>query len=157
MKRVEALALAALLSTSGRASTEIPDDHPAQEAIRDANSAFCENVRTRNVTHLVNDFYAPGAMLLPPGRAAITGRDGIRSYWKSVLGSGDFELELTTDRVEESSELAYEVGRYTLYSKQESGPSAIADHGKYVVNWKRMENGAWRAVADIFNSSGAMK
>lgn len=157
MKRVEALALAALLSTSGCASTADPEGGSAEDAIHEANAEFVANLKARNLTRLVSDFYAPGAILLPPSRAALSGRDRIRSYWKSILDSGDFDLELTTDLVDASCDLAYEVGRYTLYAKQLSGPSRIADQGKYVVNWKRMDNGSWRAVADIFNSSVAAK
>jgi ketosteroid isomerase-like protein len=69
-----------------------------------------------------------------------------------LLKSGVQEISLMTDRVEQSSDLAYEVGRYSLTVKPLQGET-ITDRGKYVVVWRRQADGKWKASADIFNTS----
>ena len=49
--------------------------------------------------------------------------------------------------VESAGDLAYEMGRYTLYA----GDNDV-DKGKYVLIWKH-EAGQWRIHRDIVNSS----
>ena len=52
--------------------------------------------------------------------------------------------------MESAGDLAYEMGRYTLYA----GDNAVADEGKHLhlLIWKR-EAGQWRIHRDIVNSS----
>ncbi len=56
-----------------------------------------------------------------------------------------------TTRVESSGAVAYGIGRYTL-ALTPPGGSPVQDVGKYVVTDRRQRDGAWKAVADVFNS-----
>ncbi len=53
--------------------------------------------------------------------------------------------------VARSGELAYLNGTYELTMNDASGKPAN-DRGKYVEVWKKQADGAWKCVADIWNS-----
>jgi ketosteroid isomerase-like protein len=67
-----------------------------------------------------------------------------------------FELTFapTDVHVSSGSDMAYEIGTYSLGFNGSQGP--VKDEGKYVVVWKK-DGDAWKAAADIFNSNGAPK
>ena len=50
-----------------------------------------------------------------------------------------------------SGAIGYTQGPYDLAFADAKG-NAIKDHGKYLAVWKKQSDGAWRVVADIFNS-----
>jgi ketosteroid isomerase-like protein len=52
--------------------------------------------------------------------------------------------------VAKSGDLGWSTGTYIL-STSVSGPAAN-DRGKYVVVWKKQQDGSWKCIADIFNS-----
>ena len=98
------------------------------------------------------DYYADDAIVLPPNQDAVSGKAQIEALWTGLLNSGVQEISLMTDRVEQSSDLAYEVGRYSMTVKPTQG-EPITDRGKYVVGWRRQPDGKWKATVDIFNTS----
>jgi ketosteroid isomerase-like protein len=89
--------------------------------------------------------YADGAKVLPPNAAAITNDQGVLAMWRSFIDSGA-KFSIATTFVEGRGDLAYEVGTYSI-----TAADGGKDTGKFVVVWKR-QNGAWKIVADIWNS-----
>jgi len=152
MKRfilVAALMLAGCASSPSISSDYSPGD--AENAIRRANSAFAANARSGNAQTVVDNFYAPEAVVMAPNMPALRGRDAILQFWTGFLASGAVDLALTSTNVTQpSADLAIESGRYDLSLRPPSG-QAIKDAGKYIVVWKK-SNGQWRAAEDIFNS-----
>jgi ketosteroid isomerase-like protein len=61
------------------------------------------------------------------------------------------KLILRTDKIEVAGDLAYGIGRLQMTIKTASGPE-VHDEGKYLVVYRRQQDGQWRAIADIFNS-----
>ena len=49
-----------------------------------------------------------------------------------------------------SSDMAIEIGRYTVAVRQENG-TTVGERGKFVHAWRRL--GAWLIVADCWNSN----
>ena len=62
------------------------------------------------------------------------------------------EVDLRTQDVESSGDLAYEIGSATLKIQPEGG-SPTTDTVKYVVVWKRRAEGSWQLAVDIWNSN----
>ncbi|HEV7487601.1 MAG TPA: DUF4440 domain-containing protein [Thermoanaerobaculia bacterium] len=153
MKRFILATTAAILtacSSSPRISLEYSAGD-AENAIRRANADFAANARAGNAQTLINNFYAPDAVVMAPNMPALRGRDAIQQFWTGFLATGSVDLALTSETVTQpSSDVAVETGRYDLSLRPASG-QAIKDAGKYMVLWKK-SNGRWWAVDDIFNS-----
>jgi uncharacterized protein (TIGR02246 family) len=153
MKRSILVAAAVILtacSSSPRISSEYsPGD--AENAIRRADADFAANARAGNAATLVDNFYAPDAVVMAPNYPALRGRDAIRTFWTGFLATGAIDVALTSTNVTQpSSDVAIETGRYDLSIRPASG-QAVKDAGKYIVIWKK-SNGRWWASEDIFNS-----
>ena len=95
--------------------------------------------------------YREEARVLPPGAAMVSGRQAIQQFWQAVMGMGVREVDLRTEEVEASGELAYEIGSATLTMQPEGG-TPRTDTVKYVVVWQRRAGGAWQLAVDIWNS-----
>ncbi len=94
-------------------------------------------------------WYTVDALLMGPNANPIEGREAITANFKEVLAAGG-TLRLTSDEVEVFGDVAHEVGRYV----QEASDGSHVDHGKYIVIWKRTEDG-WKLYRDIWNSNMA--
>jgi uncharacterized protein (TIGR02246 family) len=141
--------LAACSSLTPKSSDFAPGD--AENAIRRMNSDLSANVRAGNAQVVVDNFYAPDAVMMAPNAPALRGRDAVRGFWAQFLATGAVDLALTPNNVMQScAEMAVENGRYDLTITPKGG-QAIHDMGKYIVVWKKAD-GRWWAVNDIFNS-----
>jgi len=96
--------------------------------------------------------YTDDAAVLAPNSEMIQGRPGIQDLWSGAIQMGLKDVSLTTVDVGGSGETAYEIGKYSL-KIQPTGKQAMTDSGKYVVVWKRQNDGTWKLQADIWNSS----
>jgi uncharacterized protein (TIGR02246 family) len=150
MKRFILVSAAAILVCSSLAAASAGD---AESAIRRANSEFSANVHAANAQAIVNEFYAPDAVVMAPNMPALHGREAIKQFWVGFLTTGAIDLTLTSDNVTQRDDIAVEMGHYDLTITPKEGPAA-KDKGKYVVMWKK-SNGRWWAVKDIFNSDMA--
>jgi uncharacterized protein (TIGR02246 family) len=122
----------------------------AAAAIRRLDAAFMQAAAAHDGQALVEAFYAKDAVLLPPNRPAMEGRENIRQMLQGLMDGGLSSIKLETTVTATSGDLAYGRGRYTI-SMEPPGGTPVTDVGKYVVVYRR-QGAAWRAVADIFNS-----
>lgn len=124
----------------------------ARKGIAAANLKFGEAVRQGNAA-AVGALYAEDAILLPPGSEMIKGRPGIQEFWQGGLKMGIKDAVLTSVDVTAFGNTAVEIGTYALKIQPEGQAAIIEDHGKYVVVWKKMADGAWKLSVDIWNAS----
>jgi uncharacterized protein (TIGR02246 family) len=129
-----------------------PRPSPAA-AIVALDQEFMSAVAGRDAGALVAAFYAPDAVLMPPGHPRVEGRDAIRVFLQGLMDAGLSSIKLTTSKVWSAGALAAGRGSYALAMTGKDGV-ATEDRGKYVVCYRRQPNGQWRAIADIFNSDG---
>ena len=94
--------------------------------------------------------YTEDATILPPGSPRVRGRDGIRAFWQGAMDAGVRAVDLRTDDLEVSGELAREIGTATLTVATEAGHEETMT-AKFVVVWKRA-GGDWRWHTDIWNT-----
>jgi uncharacterized protein (TIGR02246 family) len=148
-----ALFLALLLLTAGPVSAA---DLKADEArIRALIGEWLEAVAAKDADRTAG-FYAADGMMMPQGAPAAIGTGAIAKAWGGLYAMKDFSLIFTPSSitVAEAGDMAMDIGTYELSFTGEDGKK-VADHGKYVVVWKKVD-GDWKAAADIFNSDGGM-
>lgn len=92
--------------------------------------------------------YTEQGAMLPPNADIARGRRAIQAIWQGIFDAGLTASRDETLEVESAGDLAYEMGRYTLYA----GDNNVVDEGKYILIWKR-EAGQWRIHRDIVNTS----
>ncbi len=127
----------------------------ATGAIRRLDREFMRAAHARDAGALVAAFYAPDAVLMPPNHPLVKGQARIRAFLQGLIDGGLSRIVLRTSRIESAGDLAYGRGAYTL-TLTPPGGAPVEDAGKYVVVYRRQgRGGAWRAVADIFNSDRA--
>jgi uncharacterized protein (TIGR02246 family) len=122
-------------------------DADVRAAIEAANNKFMAAAAKGDAATLAS-LYTPDAEAFPPNADIVKGRAALQKMWQGVLASGIGSMELTTSEVESAGDLAYEVGTYAMKTKD----GKVADRGKYVVVWKRV-NGQWLLHRDIWSTN----
>jgi len=126
------------------------NENDVPKIIRAMDEEFMRLIAARDFKQLTRNFYAEDAQFLPPNQAAIIGRPAIQEALGQIA-AGLQKLTYRSDKIEVSGDFAYAIGRHQLTIKTDSG-AEIHDEGKYLVVYRRQQDGTWRAVADIFNS-----
>lgn len=129
------------------AAPEPPQAQDVSAEIQAADEQFAAAFSAGDAS-AVAALYTEDAMLLPPNGDFVSGKAAIQAFWRSVLDMGVASAKLTVAEAESFGDTAWEVGRYNLYT----AAGDPIDEGKYIVVWKRTEEG-WRLHRDIWNSS----
>jgi ketosteroid isomerase-like protein len=119
----------------------------AAEQMRAMDAEFARNANSGNANALVEAFYANDAQLLPPNSPKVSGKPAITQFWQGFMAAGASDVQLETADISASGDLAYGVGAYKF--KMAGAPQ----EGKYVVVYRRQQNGRYRAVVDMFSSN----
>jgi uncharacterized protein (TIGR02246 family) len=147
MKVIRLFAYVAVLLLSSPISAGAQSAH---EDIVATLTKFMEAFNSGNAV-AVAELYTEDAAVLPPDGKRVDGRKGVEEFWHGAIKGGMKNLTLKAIEVEERADLAYEVGAFTLDMPSEGGgPSTVG--GKYVVIWKKGNDGSWRLHRDIWNS-----
>jgi ketosteroid isomerase-like protein len=121
------------------------------EAFRATNRVFEEEVVGKGDFAAIGRVYTDEARLLSPGVPAITGLAGIAEFWKGAAASlGVTALKLHTLELTVLGDRAQEVGRAEIFT---AGGGGTPTEAKYVVLWKRGEDGQWKWDVDCWNTS----
>jgi ketosteroid isomerase-like protein len=131
-------------SNSGTATLSEADKAAITKSATDINKAFNE---TKDYKAYVNDYYAEDATILYPNTDAVKGREAILAVF-STLGN-DINVTPTILEVNGKDDLAYVYGNVLM----ETNAKVELDHGKYIEVWKKQEDGKWKVIYDIYNSS----
>ncbi len=119
----------------------------ARAEIAAVNSQFVDGAGRGDV-EAMGGVYTEDARILPPGQPMIQGRAAIQSFWGGAAEAmGVTGVDLATEVLEAQDDTAEEIGAYTIH-----GADGVLDKGKYVVVWKRTDDG-WRWHWDIWNSN----
>ena len=122
-----------------------------EQLIRELDAKWVAAVAAKDVDAIAR-IYTVDGMFLAPNAPLVEGREGIAEAWAGLLGLPgiSFTFEPTRIEVSASADLASDVGTFALAFDGEGG--RVRDRGKYVLVWKKV-NGAWKVLADIFNSN----
>ena len=95
--------------------------------------------------------------LLPPNSELLQGKQATEAFWQAAWAQMKItEFDITTEDLYGSSDVVYEVGKYTLKFQLE-GQESLEEKGKYVSIWKKMADGTWKRHVDIWNSDAPMQ
>jgi ketosteroid isomerase-like protein len=118
-------------------------------AIREMVQDFCTAFNTGNYDQCSRSF-APDAFFMPSGHEPVQGNRLIERTLQRLGDLGYANLRQETIRVDASSDMAAEIGRYSVSIPMADGTTSV-DHGKYLNCWRRL--GVWRLVASCWSSS----
>ena len=137
-----------LLSLSTACQQQATSD---EATLRKLDDEWSKAAGSRDVEKMMS-YYSDDAVVMLPNIPTLTGKEPIRSLWKSMLESPSFSggWKATKVEVARSGDLAYVSGDYEFTENDDSG-KPITDKGKYLEVWKKVD-GSWKCVADMFNS-----
>jgi uncharacterized protein (TIGR02246 family) len=142
-----------LLALSTACQSQATSDTRANEAaLRKLDDEWSKAVGSRDLEKTIS-YYSDDAVVMPPNIPTLTGKEPIRTLWKSMLESPQFSggWKATKVEVARSGDLAYVSGNYEFNETDRSG-NPMTDKGKYLEVWKKQADGSWKCVADMFSS-----
>jgi ketosteroid isomerase-like protein len=107
-------------------------------------------VRARDAARAVERACAEDVLLLAPDQPMARGKAQIAELLQGMFRIGLRDLTLETVSADASGDLAYEVGRYRMKLDLE-GAGQVEEEGKYLAVLRRQPDGAWKAVASVYN------
>lgn len=113
---------------------------------------FARSVRLRDVSRLVELFYAPEAQLQVAGQLPVTGREAIKRHYAKAFETGLIDLRREASQFEAEHDLACAIGLYTRTCETQPG-LLHTERGHYTVVFRRQGDGHWRAIADSSSPS----
>ena len=130
------------------------DEAQIRQSIDKANVQYCEVVKKGDISGIL-EIYTDDATIIPPGGEMLKGRDDIQKVYEGLLKGGLKEIKMITLEVGGLGDMVYEIGK-TRVLIQPEGMEAFSDSSKYMVIWKRQDDGTWKVYADIWNLFGPM-
>lgn len=94
-------------------------------------------------------FYAPNAIVIPPGGEPVTGTANIEKVFAGLMSSGIKNLKFKTLSLDVNGNYAYELGVATLDAPGKDG-KLVTVSNKFLVIWKLGANGVWSPSFDAF-------
>ena len=143
------LFVALTLSTCQRAPEQTEADLAAIQALEeDWSAAFVAG----NVAGLVAT-YTDGAVRMPPGAPAYTGREAIEEAFRGLFER--FSAELTWPTEEEELVVAdgwaFHRDKYTIRLTPVAGGEVLEERGKVIVIYQLQADGSWKVSHEIWN------
>jgi ketosteroid isomerase-like protein len=141
--------LAAACSPMGEASAPKADPARIVDAIKTDEVHWNADWKSGDANK-VAAHYAPGAIVMVPGGAPVTG-PAITSGIQAALNDPGFVLTFASDKVEVSAsgDLAVTHGAYTQTDTDPNTKSPVTTSGSFVTVYKPQADGTWKAVWDI--------
>lgn len=150
------LVLAASLSTSiSRSACAQP--RRSESADRAAIAATAREFSARYMrgdAAGMTALYTEDGVIFPGGRPMIRGREAIQQYWTMPPGVQMVEHQTVSDSVVIVGNTAYDWGTFHSRVSRDDEPGNRG-YGKYVIVWRRGDDGQWRMHLDIWNGSPA--
>jgi uncharacterized protein (TIGR02246 family) len=154
MKRIATLIGGAAIALMAIACNQPADTHDADvQAIKDNEAHWNQDWASRDPDKIMIH-YADDAVVMAPGSPATSGTDAIRSEVKQMVSDPTLSLKFKPSRIEvaKAGDLAFTQGSYTLTLTDPKTEQMISDHGSYVATYRKLADGAWKAVSDIASS-----
>lgn len=124
-------------------------DRAAIEAVTDSALAIANS--SENWVAFTDTYFAPDAVLMPPGHEAVEGRDAIAAWLTTLPPLQHVQWEVRHE--EGSGGLAYVEGSYRRTVTLAEAEHIFEDYGTFLQVWRRMPDGTWKVAYLASNST----
>lgn len=127
-----------------------------ETAIRDISKHWLDLERSKDYNAIAGLFTSDG-VLYRPNTEPVKGQEAIKKYFSEQGQKNPKEIiDWSTDRVDvaNSGDLAIEYGNFTSKNSGLSGNES--EKGNYVTVYRK-DNGKWKVVTDVVNSTSPSK
>ena len=145
----KAVCLVALVTAGCSSSAGPTFDSADQDRIKAVIQQLTEAFNAKDAAKAAA-LYTSEAVVMPPNKALMRGRNFVEQYYTARFGEGATNLELQPNEIKGSGTLAVAMGDYRLVLAPPSGPSR-RDRGKFVWIFREL-NGTWMIDGIIFSS-----
>jgi len=152
-KLLIAVVLAAGVASCDNLGSDKPDQvdvAAVKQALATVEEGWNQAFHTKNLDALVEP-YASDAVFVLPGLPAQVGTSAIRNVYVEALKDPNFDLTLTSDRMEvaQSGELAFSQGHLTMKGTDpKTKQPTTTMTGPYLTVFKKQADGSWKAIQD---------
>jgi ketosteroid isomerase-like protein len=135
------------------ACTQKVNDPAVEQAIRDLSVGYDEAATSQNLAWFSSNYYADGAVTLPPNQPLISGKEAIAGDDKKLFDKyGTTQLSGPVEEVLSSGDLAVARGAYTWKgTPKDSGLGEVSEQGKWIGTFRRQSDGSWKCSELIWN------
>jgi len=119
-----------------------------ESTIRGLTQDFCTAFNTGNYDEAAR-LYSPDGVFMVSHREPFQGPKGIERALREFGELGYQNLRFETARVDYSTDMAIEIGRYSI--SMDRGNTVVTDTGRFMRAWRRL--GAWLIIGDSWNST----
>lgn len=95
--------------------------------------------------------FTEDAVLMPPDRAPVEGRDAIAAFWQGAFDAGVTGLTLETISIDVIGDTGIVTGYWTVTVPADGGGTTEIS-GKELLIYEKQTDGTWRASHDIWNN-----
>ena len=135
--------------------TNTDSNGAGSKAFEAATAAFHQALRVNDAESLF-EHVGDDVLLMPPGEAAVRGRNAMRDWYTRFLAQyRTSSLALFDREVFVGDGWAVELGAYRWGLIPPAGGDETLDRGNYMQLWKRAADGKWVFEREIWNSSAA--
>lgn len=124
------------------------DQSGMKSAIENASRAFSAAC-VRGDTAAIGQLYTDSAYLMPPGRT-IRGRDAIKRYFAPNPRRTVLAHQMKSESLAIEGDVAIDVGTWSI-TTQRDGDSVQSVSDRYLVAWRRGQDGQWRMEYDMWH------
>jgi len=121
-----------------------------RKAIEKQNAKFREYAQKGDAAGVAS-LYTGDTCVMPPNSEMLISQEGSKMLFQGFVTGGLKDIKLTTQEVVGFGDMAVERGEYWL-KMEPPGSGTVEDEGKYIVLWKKTDEG-WKLHWDIFNSN----
>ena len=147
------IALSVLIACQGKLNPASPEANvaAASRAVAARAERWFKAIADKDLETTLS-FYAPDAQYLAAGRPAASTPEARRQLWVEDYALPGFSSAESTTAIEvaRSGDLAFQRGVYTSTQTDSQGKVTMST-GKFLVVWKKTDDGTWKAIIDMDN------
>ena len=123
---------------------------PTRELYKDFNAAF-----NAGDAEAIAALVAPDGIWMPPGAAAIVGRENVKERYAAQFKKVQAKFELKPGGIQLCGDWAFISGPFSRADTLKAGGPAKNFSGHYLFVLKKQPGGAWKIARDIWNEGEA--
>lgn len=129
-----------------------PDLEAEKAALLQTSRDWAASVATGDVDRMLS-FWSDDAVVLPPDRPAVVGKEAIRAFVTGMLSIPGFTITWEPEHatISPSGDIGYLIERNSASFTDSTG-ARVTQLGKAVTVWRKDAEGQWKCVVDTWNN-----